>query len=426
MGGMGGGRSLDSWGPLEDEATRAVLDVVVLEPGRVHTRPVPITQAGFRDHVGRLARGLQLHGGPQEVAAELLKVQELLRMAREARPVSDVVAGGSFTAELDPWADGGRGRVNSLLPEEQWGPVRLEPQAEAELRARYERFCIVRGGGDCLGLLEDGPYLRSDDRSTLALALAFGSVLDETYAALGRELSPKAILASVVWAVGIYMGLWLLPEPATKGVAAVLTVALVAWLGIDTVWGLMDGWAELVMKARVATTFDELREAGAGFAQVLGTDAARAMILAVTALSGRTLAEVGPALRSLPGFRLAQVQLAGQGGPGWVLTRVEQVQAVAVSTEGALAITVAPEGALASAMMSRNSAASSSSGASPPTRCTGTTVATGRLREMASAGTCHGACPSTTFPPRTPWVTSSRRRRRRWRPAGARRLTGRR
>jgi hypothetical protein len=139
-------------------------------------------------------------------------------------------------------------------------------------------------------------------------------------------------------------------------------VALVAWLGLDTVWGLVDGWAELVMKARVATTFDELREAGAGFAKVLGTDAARAMILAVTTLAGRTLAEVGSALRSLPNFRLAQVQWVGQGGPGWVLVQVEHVQSVAVSAEGALAVTVAPEGALAGAMMSVNSAAGSSTG----------------------------------------------------------------
>lgn len=245
------------------------------------------------------------------------------------------------------------------------GGIQLEPRAEAELRAMYARFCLVRGGGDCLGLLEDGPFLRSDDRSTLALALAFGPVLDETYAALALELSPKAILTSLLWTASFYFGLWLLPEPATKGVAAVLTVALVGWLGIDTVWGLMDGWAELVMKARVATTFGELREAGAGFAHVLGTDAARAMVIAVTALSGRTLAEAGVALRSLPSFRLAQVQLAGQGAPKWVFVRLEQVKAVAASTEGALAITVGPEGALAGAMMSRNNAASATMSGSP-------------------------------------------------------------
>ncbi len=421
MAGMGGVRNR-TWeaAPEDDEARGAsatepglegavVLDVVVLEPGKVRTRPVPITKAEFRENVERLARGRRLQDGPQEVAAEVLKVQEALRQAREARPVSDVEAGGRFTAEGEPRADGGRGSVYAILPEEQWGQVKLEPQAETELRARYERFCIVRGGGDCLGLFEDGPYLRSDDRSTLALALAFGSVLDETFAALGREVSPKAILATLLWTASFYLGLWLLPEPATKGVAAVLTVALVAWLGIDTVWGLMDGWAELVMKARVATTFDELREAGAGFAKVLGTDAARAMIIAVTALSGRTLAELGPALRSLPGFRLAQVQLAGQGAPTLVVVRLEQVQAVAASAEGALTITVGPEGALAGAMMSRNSGASTSSSGSPANEVY---RHRGGNRQVERNGgrwhLSHEACPSTTFLPRTPWVTNCR------------------
>lgn len=341
-----------------------VLDVVVLEPGRVRTQPVPINKAEFRENVERLARGRQVQGRPQAAAAEVLQIEEALRQALEARTVSDIEAGGRFTAEWEPRDKGGRGSVYALLPEEQWGQVKLEPQAEAALRASYERFCIVRGGGDCLGLFEDGPSLRSDDRSTLALALAFGSVLDETFAALGREVSPKAILTSILWTASFYLGLWLLPEPVTKGAAAVLTVALVAWLGIDTVWGLMDGWAELVMKARVATTFDELREAGAGFAKVLGTDAARAMIIAVTALAGRTLGEVGPVLRSLPGFRLAQIQLAGQGAPMLIVVQMERVQAVVFSAEGALAVTVGPEGALADAMMSRNSAAGASSSGS--------------------------------------------------------------
>ncbi len=232
-----------------------LLDVVVMEPGRVRTRPVLTTKAEFQEDIARLAHGRQVQGSPQAVAAAMFELQGLLQQAGELKPVSDLEGAGRFTGEWDPRADGGRGRMNALLPEEQWGPVRLEPRAETELRVRYEHFCLARGGGDCLGLFEDGPYLRSDDRSTLAMALAFGAVLDETYAALKHELNPRVLLASIVWTASIYLGLWLLPEPVTKGVAAVLTVALVAWLGIDTVWSLMDGWAELVMKARVATTF---------------------------------------------------------------------------------------------------------------------------------------------------------------------------
>ncbi|MFY0529446.1 hypothetical protein ACN28I_41885 [Archangium gephyra] len=44
--------------------------------------------------------------------------------------------------------------------------------------------------------------------------------------------------------------------------------------------GLMDGWASMASRAHGASTFGELREAGEGFGRVLGTDAARAMILA--------------------------------------------------------------------------------------------------------------------------------------------------
>jgi hypothetical protein len=43
----------------------------------------------------------------------------------------------------------------------------------------------------------------------------------------------------------------------------------------------MDGWASMATRAHGASTFAELREAGEGFGRVLGTDAARAMLLAV-------------------------------------------------------------------------------------------------------------------------------------------------
>ena len=47
----------------------------------------------------------------------------------------------------------------------------------------------------------------------------------------------------------------------------------------------MDGWARMADAAHQATTFEELRAAGAEFGKVLGEDAARAMILAVATLT---------------------------------------------------------------------------------------------------------------------------------------------
>ncbi|KFA92931.1 hypothetical protein [Archangium violaceum] len=94
-------------------------------------------------------------------------------------------------------------------------------------------------------------------------------MLDETRAALGRELSPQALLSSLVWAAGLYLALWLLPEPTTKLLAAGLSVMLLAWLGVDALWGLMDGWASMAHAAHEATTDrlgDELQAAVKEFA----------------------------------------------------------------------------------------------------------------------------------------------------------------
>ncbi|MFE8596741.1 hypothetical protein AB8V91_07220 [Archangium violaceum] len=208
-------------------------------------------------------------------------------------------------------------------------------------------------------------YLKTDDRRTLALALAFGSVLEETKAALGRELDPQVLVASCMWTLGAYLALWLVPEPTTKLLAAGLSVALVAWLGVDTLWGLMDGWALMATRAHEATTFAELREAGEGFARVLGTDAARAMLLAVGALTGRTVGEVAARVRTLPGYGLASAQWRAQGGAA-VLGRVE----VMAAQEGALARAVAavetvaatPHGPLAVVMLKKGRGGGTASG----------------------------------------------------------------
>ncbi|HYO71605.1 MAG TPA: hypothetical protein VEU33_36560, partial [Archangium sp.] len=265
---------------------------------------------------------------------------------------------GTWVAEVD------KGRVLTLVPEDE--DSRLKPVADEALREGYLLWCTWgRGGGDCLRLLDDGPYLKTDDRRTLALALAFGSVLEETKAALGRELDPQVLAASCMWTLSAYLALWLVPEPTTKLLAAGLSVVLVAWLGVDTLWGLMDGWATMAMRAHEATTFEELREAGEGFAKVLGTDAARAMILAVGALTGRTVGEVAARVRALPGYGLASAQWRAQGGTA-VLGRVEVIAA----QEGALARAVAavetvaatPHGPLAVVMLKKGRGSGASSG----------------------------------------------------------------
>jgi hypothetical protein len=312
-----------------------VVELDVLAPGG-STRVVAVTRAEFQRAVRQLAGRLRVEGSPQEAAQRLL----------QAMPEEELLA------------EVYRDRVLSLVPLDDKGP--LVPEAEAALRARYLSWCEGRGGGDCLGLFDDGPYLRTDDRRTLALALAFGTVLDETREALGRELSPRMVLSSLVWAAGLYLALWLVPEPSSKAAAAGLSVLLVAWLGVDAVWGLVDGWASMAHRAHEATTFAELREAGEEFGRVIGTDAARALILAVASLSGRTLGDVVARIQSLPRHGLMQAQWEAQGVRVPLTEAMEHVAAVetvVASSDRALAVLTSPQGPLAGAMLSQNSAA---------------------------------------------------------------------
>ncbi|HEX5752567.1 MAG TPA: hypothetical protein VFZ09_40555 [Archangium sp.] len=329
-----------------------VYEVAVVEPGRGTTRPVPVSREDFQRALRHIAHQVQHEGkSPREAAREWLEGQ------LEQHPEWEQMS-GTWVAEVD------KGQVLTLVPED--ADSRLKPVADEALRERYLLWCTWgRGGGDCLRLLDDGPYLKTDDRRTLALALAFGSVLEETKAALGRELDPQVLVASCMWTLGAYLALWLVPEPTTKLLAAGLSVVLVAWLGVDTLWGLMDGWTAMATRAHEATTFEELREAGEGFARVLGTDAARAMLLAVGALTGRTVGEVAARVRALPGYGLASAQWRAQGGAA-VLGRVEAMAA----EEGALARAVAavetvaatPHGPLAVVMLKKGRGGGTSSG----------------------------------------------------------------
>jgi len=317
-------------------APRELLPVVVVYAGHVEaegkTRVVAVSREEYQRAVAQLLQHHQVQGTPQEAAQGLL----------QAMPEEELLA------------EVYRDRVLTLVPLSDKGT--LVPEAEAALKAKYLRWCQTRGGGDCLGLFTDGPYLRTDDRRTLALALAFGGVLDETRAALGRELSPRAVLSSLVWAAGLYLALWLLPEPSTKAAAAALSVVLLAWLGVDALWGLVDGWARMAQLAHEATTFEELRDAGEAFGKRIGTDAARALILAVATLTGRTLGEVATHLRSMPRFNQLQAQWAAQGMEGSFAVAMEEAAAVEVVVEQsrALVVLTSPQAPVAINVLARS------------------------------------------------------------------------
>jgi uncharacterized protein YciI len=286
---------------------------IVFTPRAEAIRPVELEEEEFREGLTALSRSVRPSTHPQQAARQLFEV--------EAR-------GGSFV--FDP-------RTRRMTPLEggAWGS-----ETDAELTRAYLRWCERTGRpGDCLRLLVQGPTVDREGRFVLALALAQGTVLDEMLEAFKDMADPHALLAAALWTGSMYLLLWTLPEPVSKGLAAVMTATLVVYLGVDTFWGLVSGFSRLVDDADRALTFDELRDAGERYGKVMGRNAARAFALLATVAIGNTAAGFASKVPTLPGS--AQASLQAGAGTGIVLSAVGEVEAVAVTGE-AISLSLAP------------------------------------------------------------------------------------
>ncbi|NTX05801.1 hypothetical protein HUA75_29005 [Myxococcus sp. CA040A] len=296
---------------------------VVLIPPNSHSQPLEIDGDDFEEALEELARAARPSARPQEAAQRLFDVS-----ARS----------GSYLFEP-------RGhRVTPLGPGEHLDD---EPStAEQELTRAYLRWCErTHGAGDCLRLLGERATLTGDSRYALSMALAQGVVLDEMMDAFQGMADPQALMTAALWTWTTYMILLAVPEPLSKGLAAVMTATLIAYVGIDTFWSLIEGFKAMVEAADQATTFDGLREAGERYGKVLGRNAARAFALLATAAIGNTAAGLATRVPRLPGVMQAAVRAESQ--LGIQLMAVGGVEAVAVSAQ-TVTIALAP-GAVAMA-----------------------------------------------------------------------------
>ena len=126
-------------------------------------------------------------------------------------------------------------------------------------------------------------------------------------------MSPQALVATIVWTAGLYLTLWLLPEPTTKLLAAGMTLALLAWLPAATLSELMDGWARLMHEVDRATSFAQVQEASERFSRVMGENTARVLVLVVTAALTGSAVKLSRQLPKLPGFARAAARAEAQG-----------------------------------------------------------------------------------------------------------------
>jgi hypothetical protein len=316
------------------------LDTGQGEPG-VHiphrdVKPVELSEEEFKEAVAAHAPSVPAVERPLEYAGRLFGVPER-------------------TGWL--WYEG---RSQRLIPSEPGSHqnLRLSPPDE-ELKRSYLLWCERRWGpGDCLRLLVDKPFLDGDARYALAMAIAQSKVLEAMKEELARLVSPQAVVATVVGGLTMYAILLALPEPVSKGVAALLTLGAMAYLGWDTVWRLMDGWLVLMREVDGATTFDGIYAAGEKFGVTMGEKATRAFVMLAMVAMGNTASGMAATLPKLPGAGQAAVMAETQLNIRFTAPALAQVESVALGAEG-VTIALAPN---AVAMAARDSSSSSALG----------------------------------------------------------------
>ncbi|WP_257463033.1 restriction endonuclease fold toxin 5 domain-containing protein [Archangium lipolyticum] len=229
--------------------------------------------------------------------------------------------------------EGGRQRLMASEPGSTRN-LRLLPEDE-EIERRYLLWCEhTWGGGDCLRLLVDRPFLDGDARYALAMAIAHSKVLGAMKEELASLVSPQGVVATVVGGLTMYAILLALPEPVSKGIAALMTLGAIAYLGWDTVWRLIDGWLVLMKEVDQATTFDAISASGEKFGNVMGEKAARAFVMLAMVAMGNTASGMAATLPKLPGAGQAAVVAETQLGIRFTSPALAQVESVALSAEG--------------------------------------------------------------------------------------------
>jgi hypothetical protein len=232
-----------------------------------------------------------------------------------------------------------RGRCHPSIPDSAAAREDLPPELVEQARG-YLQWCRnIHKQGDCLQVLRNGGVLDAHGRYAVAMAIAQGATIEATKDSLKGMVNPDAVMAMLVSGMTMYMMLWVLPEPVSKGIAAVMTVVLVAYIGVDTLYTLGRGWKALVNRADAATTFEELRVAGEEFAKVMGADTARILVMLATAAVGSEAASLAKTAPSLPGAVQASRLAVSEGSVA--LGAVGAVESVTIAESG-LTIALAP------------------------------------------------------------------------------------
>ncbi|MCY1018506.1 hypothetical protein [Pyxidicoccus sp. MSG2] len=218
--------------------------------------------------------------------------------------------------------------------------------------------------GDCLSLLDDAMGMSEWDKLGVALGLSLDPMKESIAKAVENTLAPQLFYAVISTGLVSWAVMAANPEPVFTKAAAIVSAVLLIYLGLETFLEVVEASRELKRTTDRATTPLELVEAGQRFANRVGPEVARVVVLAVTVVvtHGMTggAALLASRLSMLP--RFPEAAAVGASQMGISLANVGQVTAVAVM--GGTVVISLPATAIAMVAqgMSGGPAASSATG----------------------------------------------------------------
>jgi hypothetical protein len=195
----------------------------------------------------------------------------------------------------------------------------------------------------CLSLLDDVMGLSKWDKLGVGLALSIDPLKESISLAVKATLAPQLFYTVIATGLVTWAVMAANPEPVFTKAAAIVSAALLIYLGVETFLELVDASRELKWATDRATTWEELERASKRFASRVGPEVARVFVLAVTVVVSHGMtggsAWLASRLAMLPSFTEAAALGASQ--LRLTLSEIGQVSAVAVSADGTITITLA-------------------------------------------------------------------------------------
>jgi hypothetical protein len=239
----------------------------------------------------------------------------------------------------------------TLRPPQQGWLIRASYPSDAP-DARWQSLMSKSFGGicepgqrkeSCLSLLDDVMGLSKWDKLGVGLALSIDPLKESISLAVKDTLAPQLFYTVIATGLVTWAVMAANPEPVFTKAAAIVSAALLIYLGVETFLELVDASRELKWATDRATTWEELERASKRFASRVGPEVARVFVLAVTVVVSHGMtggsAWLASRLAMLPSF--TEAAALGVSQLRLILSEIGQVSAVAVSADGTITITVA-------------------------------------------------------------------------------------